>query len=75
MYKDKFQHWGFAKKISHKVVGKLSRIIDERKPKETKFRLGPRVWTASEIKKKNDRGPKDSGQTTQGSTIRNPELE
>ncbi|KAH7325775.1 Clr5 domain-containing protein [Stachybotrys elegans] len=63
MYKERFQDWGFVKKISHKVARKLSRIADERKPKETEFRLGRRTWTANEIKKKYSRG-KEPGVTT-----------
>ncbi|KEY64660.1 hypothetical protein S7711_02860 [Stachybotrys chartarum IBT 7711] len=67
MYKERFQDWGFVKKISHKVAGKLSRIADERKPKDTEFRIGPRTWTASDIKKKHNR-TKESDESALGIT-------
>jgi hypothetical protein len=66
MYKDKFQEWGFMKNISHRVAGKLSRIADERKPKDTEFWLGPKRWTAYEIKRKLERNGKDETQAPDG---------
>lgn len=56
MFKDKFSEWNFVKNIPRKFVGKLSRIADERMPKSTEFRLGPRKWTAEEVRKKFERG-------------------
>lgn len=59
MFKDKCQEWNFVKNIPRKLAGKLMRIADERKPKDTEFRIGPRKWTTAEIKKKCERGLKN----------------
>lgn len=52
MYKDKFSEWGFKKNLNRKLAGKLIRVADERKPKKTEFRVGPKTWTTDEINKK-----------------------
>ncbi|KAI3316820.1 hypothetical protein HD806DRAFT_551986 [Xylariaceae sp. AK1471] len=59
MYKDKFGDWGFSKNISRKVAAKLCRVADDRKPKDTTFRLGQKAWSAEDMRRKVDRASKD----------------
>lgn len=66
MFREKCQEWNFVKNIPRKLAGKLTRIADERKPKRTEFRLGPRKWTTAEIKRKCERGPKNSDAQIRG---------
>ncbi|KAI0097475.1 hypothetical protein GGR51DRAFT_578148 [Nemania sp. FL0031] len=59
MYKEKFGDWGFSKNISRRVAAKLCHVADDRKPKDTTFRLGQKVWSAEEMRRKLGRGSKD----------------
>lgn len=59
MYKEKFAEWGLVKNLSRKVAAKLCRVADERKPKDTKFVLGPKTWSADDIRRKWDRANRD----------------
>ncbi|OTA92417.1 hypothetical protein M434DRAFT_12348 [Hypoxylon sp. CO27-5] len=55
LYKQKFQEWGWIKNIPQCWTPKLTQLAEERQPKETVFQLGPRKWTADEIRKKRGR--------------------
>lgn len=66
MFKEKCQEWNFVKNIPRRLAGKLMRIADERKPKGTEFRLGPRKWTTADIKRKCERGPKNGDSQIRG---------
>lgn len=62
MYKEKFAEWRLVKNLSRRVSGKLCRVADERKPKDTKFVLGPKTWSADEVRRKWDRANRDGDQ-------------
>ncbi len=66
MYKEKFQEWGFVKRLPRKITGKLLRIADERKPKDTVFSLNGKDWTAGQLRKKHGRGGKRVGHASYG---------
>ncbi|OTA66099.1 hypothetical protein K449DRAFT_463140 [Hypoxylon sp. EC38] len=55
LYKQKFQEWGWVKNMPQNWTPKLTKLAEERQPKDTVFQLGPRKWTADEIKKKRER--------------------
>ena len=55
-YKEKIAEWSFGKNISSAMAHKLNKIVNERKPKDTKFYLGSRSWSAEDIAKKCARG-------------------
>ncbi|KAI1127959.1 hypothetical protein F5Y10DRAFT_292503 [Nemania abortiva] len=74
MYKEKFGDWGFSKNISRRVAAKLCRVADNRKPKDTTFRLGQKVWSVEEMRRKMERGSKDDTALNQESPVLPAEL-
>ncbi|KAI2616860.1 Clr5 domain-containing protein [Hypoxylon sp. NC1633] len=55
MYKQKFQEWGWVKNVPQHWIPKLAQIVEERKPRDTVFQLGPKEWTSGEIMRKSKR--------------------